>query len=879
MKLTITGNNVVSNGKQLHGIVINKHVLLPSNEDFIIFDNEEQKKLVLQVINQYSNIKLKYNNALLRSEANDINDDTTFIINGNSYNLYGAAILIKNATNNINNEYTIDLRFLKFFKNINSLYISVSSNARIIIDCTNITTISQLHQSVLLLNTNNIKYINNCTGSIILNKIISFPSLETLDVYSFASATLDKLVNLGIITHIPTQCFSGARINQLILPQTCHTIMGNAFTGAKINRLVSDYVTTLKANAIFSCDIKTLSFPNLQLFDKDEQKEENIGCITNCNSLEEIKSLGKITILPKYAITNLPKLIYLDIPLTLRELHNQCLSYLGSYNFRIQNTLDFSHITNIDIVAISNIYANIIIFPTSFTGEAVYGPILYGLNAKKIVNINCCYGITPNPNTEIVLTNLNNYDDVPDSSLNFQGSIVTTQSNTLQFSHYYNGETTTINYTVPVYKHCISSLSGCGKLTVNTPYINAIKDITVYKEIVLSDNIEYIYNITFLGEHFDFPANLKYIGNCTFRNLKTISYPSNLLVKAAYNGIFQGNINGVIEKPINFIFPCELYATNAISTGMFIEEEIIRLPEGIKQTYSGGLNIFSQTCKELVLPSTMTYLTQGTLYLPQLETLTILSESFTLDNFSSNNPIQHLNIDNCKFLNINPSALRLNMEIIEFPATLEKLGGMPGLNSYSCLKKIIFHGTTELEAQGLIFSGNPTTVKEIINIHLAFINDSSSSSYAMINLEKITFADDLPNSTILGSNLSNKKKLREVRLPNTLVTISANALSGTNISEIDIPESVEFISNTAFKRCSNLRSMIVRATTPPTSEEGDKKRVSNLCTIYVPAESLQLYQESPYWRAHFNQIEAIEGEELEAANQVYYTIKRNNITL
>ena len=142
MKLTITGNNVVSNGKQLHGIVINKHVLLPSNEDFIIFDNEEQKKLVLQVINQYSNIKLKYNNALLRSEANAINDNTVFFINGNLFNLYEAAIVIKNAANNSNNEYTIDLRFLKFFKNINSLYINFSSNARIIIDCINITTIT-----------------------------------------------------------------------------------------------------------------------------------------------------------------------------------------------------------------------------------------------------------------------------------------------------------------------------------------------------------------------------------------------------------------------------------------------------------------------------------------------------------------------------------------------------------------------------------------------------------------------------------------------------------------------------------------------------------------------------------------------------------------
>ena len=418
------------------------------------------------------------------------------------------------------------------------------------------------------------------------------------------------------------------------------------------------------------------------------------------------------------------------------------------------------------------------------------------------------------------------------------------------------------------------------KLKIDEIRIAPIRQLLIKRYI--GEDIEYIYSLTFFGEHFDFPANLKYIGSCTFTNLKTISYPSNLLVKAAYNGVFnslQPNANGVIEKSVNFIFPCEFYTSGAINTGIFMEDEVIRLPEGIKQTYSGGLNIFSQTCKELVIPSTMTYLTQGSLYLPKLETLTILSESFTLDNFSSNAPIQHLNIDNCKYLNINPSALRLNMEILEFPATLEKIGGMPTLNDYSCLKKIIFHGTTELEANGLIFSGNPYTIKEIINIHIAFINANSSIAYAMNNLEKITFADDLPNSTILGSNLSNKKKLREVRLPNTLITISANALSGTNISEIDIPESVEFISNTAFKKCSNLRSMIVHATTPPISEETDKKRVSNLCTIYVPTESLQLYKESPYWRAHFNQIEAIEGEELEAANQVYYTIKRNNITL
>jgi hypothetical protein len=176
---------------------------------------------------------------------------------------------------------------------------------------------------------------------------------------------------------------------------------------------------------------------------------------------------------------------------------------------------------------------------------------------------------------------------------------------------------------------------------------------------------------------------------------------------------------------------------------------------------------------------------------------------------------------------------------------------MPMLNNFSCLRKIIFKGTTELRNYGTNFVGNPATVKEIINVHIAFINTNGPIS-SMSNLEKVTFADNLPNSTTLGSNLCNKNKLREIKLPNTITTINANALTGTAISEIDIPESVEFISNTAFKRCSNLRTMIVRATTPPTSEEADKKRVSNLCTIYVPAESLQLYKESPYWRIHFN---------------------------
>ena len=435
---------------------------------------------------------------------------------------------------------------------------------------------------------------------------------------------------------------------------------------------------------------------------------------------------------------------------------------------------------------------------------------------------------------------------------------------------------------MPEYNHAFSCYISCGKFTVNTTYIKAIQYITVYKELNLSDNIECIYNVTYYGSHLRLPENLKYIAYCLFPNLRTIEYSPKMLIKMACNGVFSSlaplhpNMPS-IRYNSNFILPCEFLAYGAIQ-GFFIEDgETIRLPEGIKHTCYGGLSIMSNTCKELILPSTMTHFMHGSCNMPNLETLTILSDTFTCSSIGFSGIIKHLNIDNCKYLYFDGS-LRLDMEILEFPATLELLTGVPTLNPNSHLKKIIFHGNTELRQGALYFSGNPTTIRELINIHLAFANSSGAVS-GMNNLEKITFANNLPNSTTLNGSLAGKKYLRIVELPNTLTRINAYALCKTAISEIDIPATVEFISYTAFKLCSNLRTMIVRATTPPTAEETDKKRVSNVCTIYVPAESLQAYKESPYWRTQADQIEAIDDEILSAANQVFYTIKQNNITL
>ena len=386
MELTITGNNIVSNGKQLHGVILNNHVMLPSNEDFVIFDNEEQKKFVLQAITQCTDIKLKYDNAILVSEADSITDNTEFVLESTVYNLYEAvAKLINSLHVNINDVYTIDLRFLRFFKNIKNLSVYAISDTvhTMIIDCTNIITISQLHHKVVLLHTDNIKYIKSCSGVNVLNKTISFPALETLESYSFAGSHFNNILNLGKITIIPESCFTGATIYKIVLPQTCHTIMEYGFNSAYIyNKLISDYVKIIKKFAFNSIQIKVLSFPNLELLDNGDSDNAS-PCISQSNMLQKIESLGKITLLPKYAITNIYNLTYIDIPATVTEIHTYCLSNLGSYQrSTIYNTLDFSNVTNIQKFALSSIYATTIIFPATFEGSANLSPIFTNLNCK-----------------------------------------------------------------------------------------------------------------------------------------------------------------------------------------------------------------------------------------------------------------------------------------------------------------------------------------------------------------------------------------------------------------------------------------------------------------------------------------------------------------
>ena len=69
-----------------------------------------------------------------------------------------------------------------------------------------------------------------------------------------------------------------------------------------------------------------------------------------------------------------------------------------------------------------------------------------------------------------------------------------------------------------------------------------------------------------------------------------------------------------------------------------------------------------------------------------------------------------------------------------------------------------------------------------------------------------------------------------------------------DLTEVAIPSTVTFIGTNAFSGCESLETVTIRATTPPTLEDGYPfDGCTSLTTIYVPTESLSAYQSASGW--------------------------------
>ena len=159
---------------------------------------------------------------------------------------------------------------------------------------------------------------------------------------------------------------------------------------------------------------------------------------------------------------------------------------------------------------------------------------------------------------------------------------------------------------------------------------------------------------------------------------------------------------------------------------------------------------------------------------------------------------------------------------------------------------------------------------------------------AMPNLTSVT----IPNSvtSIGGGAFSNCGGLTSVTIPNSVTSIEDRAFDGcsgltsvmipssvtgfgnyafsgcSSLTSVTIPNSVTSIGNEAFYYCTGLTSVTCLAPTPPTcwsSKCFSGVNCSNI-PLYVPMESVSLYQAASIWR-EFNVIGVMFADEVETA--------------
>ena len=103
-------------------------------------------------------------------------------------------------------------------------------------------------------------------------------------------------------------------------------------------------------------------------------------------------------------------------------------------------------------------------------------------------------------------------------------------------------------------------------------------------------------------------------------------------------------------------------------------------------------------------------------------------------------------------------------------------------------------------------------------------------------------------TSIGGSAFKRCTRLTSVTLPESLTTIEDFAFDGCiGLTSLTLPSNVTSIGWAAFNGCSNIASMIVRATTPPTTGPYPFDDVSTYIPVRVPWGTAHSYRENDEW--------------------------------
>ena len=103
--------------------------------------------------------------------------------------------------------------------------------------------------------------------------------------------------------------------------------------------------------------------------------------------------------------------------------------------------------------------------------------------------------------------------------------------------------------------------------------------------------------------------------------------------------------------------------------------------------------------------------------------------------------------------------------------------------------------------------------------------------------------------------------VKEITIGDNVRLLPMGFMHGAQISEVTIPASVDHMFGGTFADCLNLRKIICNVTNPAGISLGDNEFLGvdkELCTLYVPKGSAELYRQADQWKDFQNIVE--EGE-------------------
>ena len=111
--------------------------------------------------------------------------------------------------------------------------------------------------------------------------------------------------------------------------------------------------------------------------------------------------------------------------------------------------------------------------------------------------------------------------------------------------------------------------------------------------------------------------------------------------------------------------------------------------------------------------------------------------------------------------------------------------------------------------------------------------------------------------TSIGNFAFQSSSFSSIIIPSSVTSLGSGSFMSSNLINVLIPSSVISIGASSFNNCSNLSSVKILATTPPSLGTNVFNRNASGRKIYVPSGSVNTYKTTSGWTSYASSIEEI----------------------